>query len=1260
MKRLQLFMLMLMALSIRMLAAGTTWQTATLIENGGTETGSLSKNVTVQWFKIAVPEDGEATIQVTAGNGLDLNYTTMYAKDANNELHNRGNCWGSNNFTVKENAKGTYYIEVKRNGGEGSFTISYSFKATSSDYANDSEPNDTYPQANTISNGTEKTGHLGYYYWDDRDVVDWYKIVVPENGTVKVTVIAHGDLDLNYTTLYALDANNELHNRGNCWGGNDNNNGIVTVPSCARGTYYLEIKRNGGQGGYTVKYDFTPTSSTYPNDPEPNDTYEGASLLKNGAETTGHLGYYYWDDMDIVDWHKIVVPENGTIKVTIIAHGDLDLNYTTLYALDANNELHNRGNCWGGNETVNGELTVPSCAPGTYYLETKRNGGQGGYTVKYDFTPTSSTYPNDPEPNDTYEGASLLTNGAETTGHLGYYYWDDMDVVDWHKIIVPENGTVKVTVIAHGNLDLNYTTLYALDANNDLHSRGNCWGGNEAVNGVFTVTSCARGTYYLETKRNGGQGGYTIKYDFTPTSLEYPDDKEPNNTWQTAKLLKRGNTTTGHLGYYYWDDRDDVDWHKIEVPRDGIIKLSITPHGDLNLNYTTIYAVDANNEVHSRGDCWGGSEITVVNAAPGTYYIETKRNGGEGAYSLTYKFEQNIYATDTEPNNDKASALSLAKDATMAGHLGYFYYNDRDDVDWYKLTVSNNSTVTITYQAAEGLDFNYVTLYDNESHNKANAWGNGTNNINSITAKDLDAGTYYLEIKRNGGQGYYLVSYASTIGNVDKQDVLPDEEPDDPDNPDNPDIDISGPNKDFIDNVGKDLLDQWDADSYRNVLGLLQQSMSYDTKKISEWGAEALKAMKTAITTPYNGISNGYMLMVRAATFTGHFRAVNNHWKYEGPADDLQFIFADQAGTPCVARIVTSGDSKTVKIPYEFDEDEDDEDSGLFNIGGVDELTKDVKLIAIEVPEHFEISFTHGSTQLMLTTVDFDLSCFTEDWNPTTNGLIVSINSTFAKSGATTRAEAGTFEMSMNRVGYMPGTGINFSFTAKNDGKQIIALDLKAPGTLNLEDGIIDIDPETGVTFKNIGIKSVNLDLDVMGRIQAHGSISDVTTFVNTLSSASNCKDGAEAQQIMSKLDDMMDGSFYYDNGTEAQGSLGLDLVYNEEKEEWTLEPIISFTSDNSSYPITTYFSEKNFPEFVGGVQTILNELREVATTLIQNVEKMEEEAAGIKNLPMAESSDAKAKIYTIGGRAVTSSSTLPSGVYIIKTSAGTRKFIKK
>ena len=157
---------MLLALPIGMLAAGTDWQSATLLQQGSA-TGSLSPTVTVQWYKIVVPENGEATIKVSASGDLALDYTNLYAKDANNGLHSRGYCWRNGDFTVKSCAAGTYYIEVKHGGGSGSFSISYSFKATSSSYSNDQEPNNDYQNAIKLTNKTPETGHLGYYNWDD-------------------------------------------------------------------------------------------------------------------------------------------------------------------------------------------------------------------------------------------------------------------------------------------------------------------------------------------------------------------------------------------------------------------------------------------------------------------------------------------------------------------------------------------------------------------------------------------------------------------------------------------------------------------------------------------------------------------------------------------------------------------------------------------------------------------------------------------------------------------------------------------------------------------------------------------------------------------------------------------------------------------------------------------------------------------------------------------------------------------------------------
>lgn len=470
--------------------------------------------------------------------------------------------------------------------------------------------------------------------------------------------------------------------------------------------------------------------------------------------------------------------------------------------------------------------------------------------------------------------------------------------------------------------------------------------------------------------------------------------------------------------------------------------------------------------------------------------------------------------------------------------------------------------------------------------------------------------------------------------------------------------------KDFISQTSKDLIDQWDAEAFQNVLNLLNQLFSYNTEEISVWGSNAIKATKTAITTPYKGITEGKMLMIRPSTFTGHFNVVNNRWVYQGAADDLQFSFKDKDGNSCLALITSSGNTQTITLTYEYDEDDfdddDDDDDGLldFHFKGLKDVMKDIRLISLELPEHFEISFTQANKQLMVTKVDFELSNSTE-WDALKDGLMVSVSSSFAKS-TSTRAGTGTFELGMKRVGYKPGEGINLGFYAKNDGNPVISFGLNMPGTLNLDDGVLDYKKDKGLEFKNIGLQSLNLDIDILGRIQARGSIPDLYKFVTALTDTSGREDEAAAKQALSDLSSMMSGGIYYNNGTDSQGSLGLNLVYNEEEEEWTMQPIISFTSANTAMPLQEFFTKENFSDFVEGVTTITSSILEVATAMKNSVSRMDSEATDIDKLPVIDVIEPGAEVFTVGGQSVTPSATLPRGTYIIKTTAGTYKFIKK
>ena len=117
--RTKLLVLALWLTSLPMLvqAAGTTWQNATLITSGGTQTGSLSNTNKEGWFKINVSEDGTAELTCKPANGLSLRYLSLYSL-VGNEVKQRNNQWiGTDGctLTVPDLKAGTYYVRVEYN-----------------------------------------------------------------------------------------------------------------------------------------------------------------------------------------------------------------------------------------------------------------------------------------------------------------------------------------------------------------------------------------------------------------------------------------------------------------------------------------------------------------------------------------------------------------------------------------------------------------------------------------------------------------------------------------------------------------------------------------------------------------------------------------------------------------------------------------------------------------------------------------------------------------------------------------------------------------------------------------------------------------------------------------------------------------------------------------------------------------------------------------------------------------------------------------
>ena len=389
MKKYLLLLLTMLALSIEMQAQGTSWNNATLVKDGETVSGTLDETNQDAWYKIELTKEGNVTFDAKSDANLVIRYISI------NIMNDQGTDFREINWIYLYDEEkpyieyglkpGTYYIRLHRQTKAGTYTMKYTY--TAANYQTDSEPNDEWTKASKLENGQKVQGLLGYWDMNTNDREDWYRIVVPDNGSVTFDVHSENTLTIRYISLCPLnDDGASIYERDYIY--LKEGEKPFTVTNVAAGTYYVQLykegSRNAGEnknyGGYTIKYTFTP--NRYRGDAEPNDTYDKAIEIKDGETKTGHLGYLYnrsYTDND--DWYKVNV-QSGFVKFEI--HEDLttslDVRYIELHKVD-NGNLRSIDYVYVHRGEDHSEFTVSNLDEGTYYLHVYRQSGEGGYTL---------------------------------------------------------------------------------------------------------------------------------------------------------------------------------------------------------------------------------------------------------------------------------------------------------------------------------------------------------------------------------------------------------------------------------------------------------------------------------------------------------------------------------------------------------------------------------------------------------------------------------------------------------------------------------------------------------------------------------------------------------------------------------------------------------------------------------------------------------------------------------------------------------------
>lgn len=301
--------------------------------------------------------------------------------------------------------------------------------------------------------------------------------------------------------------------------------------------------------------------------------------------------------------------------------------------------------------------------------------------------PAFATGATETEDNNTINLANGLANATNVTGKM-----QTQDDVDWYKFTANADYFVVDFKVGSNNPDADVNRgwkVTAYDSNlNELYSdttEGSLSFPRLSVSGECYLKVEARYADHLNSPAG-------VEYEIKATN--YTDaywENEYNNSSPVANAIKAGSVYSGYLRHY-----DDVDWYTVNTTDCFTVNFSKKADAiysdDVNNGWQITIFDSSLNELYSF--LTGSNDTSYKIPYAGKCYIEIKARHADYMNSpefVYYNFKVTNYTDanwEREYNNTSATANAKKANTILTGML-----SDYNDVDWYKFTASDYSTI---------------------------------------------------------------------------------------------------------------------------------------------------------------------------------------------------------------------------------------------------------------------------------------------------------------------------------------------------------------------------------------------------------------------------------------------------------------------------------------------------------------------------------------------------------------------------------------
>ena len=403
--------------------------------------------------------------------------------------------------------------------------------------------------------------------------------------------------------------------------------------------------------------------------------------------------------------------------------------------------------------------------------------------------------------------------------------------------------------------------------------------------------------------------------------------------------------------------------------------------------------------------------------------------------------------------------------------------------------------------------------------------------------------------------------------------------------------------KEYLDVIARGFMDKTPASDFNEISKLCNHisntyTDSYDWDEVGDWGSEIFESLKESLGTTdkeqekdswgeYNYIYTNYKALVMASNFKGQFKAIGNKWELS-KADDLQFIFSDQHGKECVLKLVTSGNVKKVFIgnidewvDYDYDYSNDYYISNDYY---------DRTQLTVGVPENIVVTLTQGGSQVVKVTVKLNIGDLSNDKfdlskNQLTASTLVELNN--------------GYKFNVSQVAYNGNNKTSVSFDMSKNGESLASVafssDISGIPSCNIDAMVSgNIDEED---FNNSNMKNVYVKLDIMGKLQIQGTLSDVRKFTDYINEADDNDDDEKTfKSYVNQANSLANFNLFYDGKSTKQATVTLE-AFEEESwngiKYWYMEPMLNFYDGSSYSTFDAFFNDKDFKSVIDAFEKL-------------------------------------------------------------------------